>query len=84
MNPKSCSKCMGPAAFSLCLVLSTVNNSPRKQKCSPAVLFCDKCIRGLRQALCIINPDALREAVNTAYTALTAHSEASRVRDGEE
>jgi len=64
---KSCSNCSESACFSLVAIISTVGVSGRVQKSSPAVLFCDDCLRELRERLC---SDKLQEAVNSAYTEL--------------
>ena len=66
---KLCSRCSRPAEFSVVSVLSTVGISGRLQKCSAAVLFCADCLQQLltREHWAT---DTLREAVNSAYTAL--------------
>jgi hypothetical protein len=64
---KSCSNCSQPARFSLVTIISTLGVSGRPQKSSPAVLFCDDCLRELCVRLC---SDALCDAVNSALTAL--------------
>ena len=46
---------------------STVGVSARLQKSSPAVLFCNDCLRDLCERLC---STAFCEAVNSAYTTL--------------
>ena len=66
---KLCSCCSQPAQYSLALVLSTVGLSKRRQKCSPVVLFCDDCLSELCESECW-GSSALRQAVNSAYTAL--------------
>lgn len=66
---KKCSCCSRPALYSVVVVVSSVGCSPRVQKCSPAVLFCDGCLRGLcNDEHCSVT--GLRGAVNSAYTAL--------------
>jgi hypothetical protein len=64
---KSCSNCSKPAEFSLVAIVSTVGVSGRLQKASPAVLFCDACLRELGDRLC---SDPFSNAVNNAYTAV--------------
>jgi hypothetical protein len=68
---KRCSKCSQMAEYSLVFVLSTVGNTPRLQKCSRVVLFCDDCLREPGECLCT---DELRKAVNSAYTELHQRS----------
>lgn len=62
---KSCSNCSEPVQFSVVAVISTVGVSGRLQKTSPAVLFCDACLRELGDRLC---SDPFANAVNSAYT----------------
>jgi hypothetical protein len=62
---KVCSNCLQPAQFSVVGIISTVGMSGRVQKSSAAVLFCDDCLAELCDSLC---SDALRSAVNSAYT----------------
>lgn len=64
---KSCSNCSEPAQFSVVAVISTVGVSGRLQKTSPAVLFCDACLKELGDRLC---SDQFSNAVNSAYTAV--------------
>ncbi len=63
---KSCSCCPQPAQYSLVFVLSTIGVSPRRQKCSKAVLFCADCAAQLCKAEHWMTVE-LREAVNSAY-----------------
>ena len=64
---KLCSNCSEPAQFSVVAIISSVGVSGRLQKSSPAVLFCDDCLRKLSEHL---HSSALRKAVNSAYTTL--------------
>lgn len=77
---KLCSKCSGPARFSVVVIVSTVGVSHRLQQSSQAVLFCDDCLRELSGRLC---SDAFSNAVNNAYTTLNErlreHSTAQNV-----
>jgi hypothetical protein len=68
---KVCSCCRRPAEYSLVLILSTVGVSKRQQKCSPAVLFCGNCLHKRLQRK-HWGSDKLHEAVNSAYTELSA------------
>jgi len=80
---KLCSCCSKPAQHSLVFVLSTVGISPRFQKCSSAVLFCDSCFKKLLDSEHWGTND-LRKAVNSAYTALFLRSrEQSNATDTE-
>ena len=64
---KSCSNCSESARFSLVAIVSTGGVCGRLQKASPAVLFCDACLRELGDRLC---SDPFSTAVNNAYTAV--------------
>jgi hypothetical protein len=64
---KTCSNCEHTAQYSIVVIASSVGVSPRVQKSSPAVLFCDMCLRELCECLC---SDDLNKAVNSAYTAI--------------
>jgi hypothetical protein len=66
---KKCSCCPQPADFSVVSIVSSVGVSKRLQKCSPAVLFCASCLQK-RLKREHRGSDKLREAVNSAYTAL--------------
>jgi hypothetical protein len=64
---KSCSNCSETSQYSIVVTISTVGISPRIQKYSTAVPFCERCFSELRERLC---SDKLREAVNNALTEL--------------
>ena len=79
---KLCSYCSGPGRYSLVFVLSSVGVSPRSQKCSPAVLLCDDCLRELCESECLCTSE-LQRAVNNAYTTLNqCSSEHLKARQG--
>jgi hypothetical protein len=65
---KLCCRCSREAELSVVWVISTVGTSPRRQKCSPAVLFCHRCMRDLLADDANFGTDDLRKSVNTAYT----------------
>ena len=64
---KICSKCSKPAQYSVVAIISTVGVSTRLQKSSPAVLFCEACMRKLCERL---HSNEFCKAVNSAYTTL--------------
>lgn len=68
---KSCSNCQQPVEYSVVVILSSVGVSPRLQKSSVAVSFCDDCLQELSERLC---SEVLRKAVNSAYTELNQRS----------
>jgi hypothetical protein len=70
---RSCSNCSEASQYSIVVTISTVGVSPRAQKYSTAVSFCERCVSELCERLC---SDKLREAVNNALTELK-----KRVRD---
>jgi hypothetical protein len=65
---KVCCRCSHEAQVSLVCVFSTLGASPRRQKCSAAVLFCHRCMRDLLADGGCFGPDHLRNSVNKAYT----------------
>jgi hypothetical protein len=69
-NAKTCA-CGDPAQYSVASVISTLGVSPRRQQCSPAVLFCKSCIHELCDYAL---PPQLRIALEDAYTAINKPS----------
>jgi hypothetical protein len=70
---KLCSRCSRPAQWSFLCMISSVGASPRLQKSTRTVLFCDDCF----EQLCKSEgwgTDELREAVNSALTAINRRS----------
>ena len=72
---KLCSNCSEPAQFSVIIIVSSVGVSPRVQKASPAVLFCNDCLREFSERLC---SDDMQNAVNNAYTNAAERLDASK------
>jgi len=68
---KRCSHCQGEAQLSVVCVISTLGSTPRRQKCSAAVLFCHRCLRALLAGGCL-GIAGLKKSVNNAFTRLTA------------
>lgn len=66
-----CSKCGGPAEYTLNVLVSTYGISPRGQKTSQIVPFCSVCLSDLFDMSVPRTLRVLLDAVNTAYTALT-------------
>ena len=64
---KRCSNCAEEAQYSINIIVSSVGVSPRVQKASAAVLFCNDCRREFFERLC---SDEMRIAVNNAYTSV--------------
>jgi|GraSoi2013_100cm_1033763.scaffolds.fasta_scaffold165118_1 hypothetical protein len=64
---KSCSNCSEAVQYSIVVTISSVGVSPRIQRYSTAVLFCERCFSELSERLC---SDKLREAVNKPLTEL--------------
>ncbi len=46
-STKTCASCRQPAQYSVATHISVLGVSPRRQKCSSVVLFCESCIRQL-------------------------------------
>lgn len=68
MTAKQCARCGRQAIASVCLHVSTVGISPRRQKCGTATLFCDSCIRDFYGVLRVGSPQPFYEAATGAYT----------------
>ena len=64
---KLCSNCSETVQYSIVVIISSIGVSRRVQQSSPAILFCERCFRELRERLC---SGKLQEAVNSAYTQL--------------
>lgn len=69
---KRCSRCPHEAEVSIVCVISTVGFTPRRQKCSVAVLFCHRCLRDLLAKRGRLFTDDLHNSVNNAYTHINA------------
>lgn len=65
---KACTRCSLEAELSVVCVVSTVGITPRRQKCSPAVLFCHQCMQDLLARRGRLVTGQLQKSVNAAYT----------------
>jgi len=65
---KRCNRCSREAEVSIVCVISTVGFTPRRQKCSAAVLFCHRCLGDLLVRRGRLLTDDLQKSVNNAYT----------------
>lgn len=72
-NETKCSCCGQSAQYSVASVISTRGVRPRRQQCSPAVVFCESCIRELCDVA--VSP-LMQDALKSAYTAIKNHSAA--------
>jgi len=70
---KRCLHCERPAALSLCVVISTLGISKRRQKCTGSLPFCFSCLH----QVCAESDGCLaiqiRESLQAALHALTEH-----------
>lgn len=66
-----CSKCGGPAEYTLNVIVSTLGISPRGQQTSKIVPFCSACMSTLFETSVPKVVRVFLEVVNTAYTTLT-------------
>jgi hypothetical protein len=74
MQRKTCSVCGTPANISLCILASTVGQSPRLQGSAKAILFCKSCLEASTTGQ---GPEGLfgvRQRVNEAFHALAGTS----------
>jgi hypothetical protein len=74
-DARICSNCSEPVQYSIVIMISTVGVSPRVQKSSPAVLFCQQCFWELSERLC---SEKLRASVNGALTAVISACASAR------
>jgi hypothetical protein len=79
---KHCSSCAQPPAWTVMFTLTSLGTSPRKQKSSHVVLFCEDCLHELAESECWAT-DELRNAVNNVLTELNLHS-ATKVNDAQQ
>jgi hypothetical protein len=68
---KCCLHCGGPAEFSLCVIISTVGVSSRRQKCTTALPFCASCLQRVFGEGEGNASRRIREACQAAFRALT-------------
>ena len=73
MSETKCSCCGQTAQYSVASVISTKGVRPRRQRCSPAVVFCETCIRELCDFA--VSP-LMQNALKSAYTAINSPSAA--------
>ena len=74
---KRCSNCSEAAQYSIIVIVSSVGVSPRVQKASLAVLFCNDCLREFSERLC---SNDMQNAVNSAYTNVAERLSASKAQ----
>ena len=78
---KRCLHCESPAEYSVCAVISTLGLSGRRQKCTTSLPFCALCL----QRLCADGEGGIarqiREALQTAFRALTQTLQAKLERE---
>ncbi len=69
-----CNQCGGSVEFSVCSLISTKGQRPRRQKCSQAVLSCEAC---MRHCISLLEHSPLAdcgERLQSAHTAIATHS----------
>lgn len=71
---KPCLQCGSPAQFSLCIVVSTLGVSNRRQKCTKARSFYASCLQRVFTPGDPCSSNRIMEALGEAYRALTSHS----------
>lgn len=71
---KHCLLCERPAEFSLCMIVSTLGVSNRRQKSTTALSFCASCLQRVLAEGEVGSTVCLRRALSEAYRALTQHS----------
>lgn len=80
---KPCLQCGSPAQFSLCIVISTLGVSNRRQKCTKARSLCASCLQRVFTIGAPCSSAGIAEALGEAYRALTSHSLSQADTDGD-
>ena len=70
---RSVCDCGAPAVYSICVLVSSLGISPRRQKCGVAQPFCTACIQKLFTQQRIDDARRVQESLEQAYTAITEH-----------
>jgi hypothetical protein len=68
----NCNRCGCKSEYSICSVISTLGKSPRRQKSTMSVPFCEDCLGHLVEERANRLPPAYRSALGSAYSALKA------------
>jgi hypothetical protein len=66
----TCNDCGSRSEFSLCLLISTKGQRPRRQKCSRALVLCAACMRGLEGRLDTAGLPDIGKRLSDAHTAI--------------
>ena len=75
MQRKLCNECGAPADVSLCQIVSTVNRSPRLQRCTTSTAFCIACLQERIKLMHGLDLHGIHEPLGEAFTALANISE---------
>jgi|GEM_PF-2962533 len=68
----TCSYCkFRSACVSVCLIVSTLGVSPRRQKCSKAVWLCNSCLQQSNDSIALLLSPILQKVCGGLYTAFT-------------
>ncbi len=76
-----CTICGETAKFAVHTLISTNGISPRRQKCSRAVPFCNACMQCLCTSNGVLLAPAISTALSTAYAAVTSVSTSPSEQD---
>ena len=71
-DSSKCRECGVAAQFTLCMLVSTLGVSPRRQKCTKSVPICSACIQAFSVRLGKL-PSGLVAPLNEAYTELDGY-----------
>ena len=70
---RSVCDCGAPAAYSICVLVSSLGVSPRRQKCGRGQTFCAACIQKLLDEQWLNQARNVQESLKEAYTEVAAH-----------
>jgi hypothetical protein len=67
-----CNGCKSESQYSVCSVVSTLGRSPRRQRSTRSVPFCESCFEKLVRGESDQPPREYRTALNAAYIAVSS------------
>ena len=70
---RSVCRCGTPAAYSICMLVSSLGISPRRQKCGVARPFCAACIQKLLHEQWPDQALNVQQSLREAYTGVAEH-----------
>ena len=66
-------RCGAPAAYSICVLVSTLGIRPRRHRCGSGQAFCASCIQKLLNERWLDHARLVQESLEEAYTKVAEH-----------